>query len=42
VLRRLKKAFDCKPDQIKADPKQNWYRLARKNIAQQVVHGAEC
>jgi hypothetical protein len=28
-------------DQINADPKGNWYQLARKKIDQQVVHGSE-
>jgi hypothetical protein len=29
-------------DQINADPKGNWDRLARKKIDQQIVHGTEC
>jgi hypothetical protein len=29
-------------DQINADPKGNWYRLAIKKIYQQTVLGSEC
>jgi len=32
----------CKLGQINADPKGKWYRLARKNIDKQIVHGSEC
>lgn len=32
----------CKPDQINADPKPSWYRPARKQINQEIVHISEC
>jgi hypothetical protein len=28
-------------DQINADPKRKWYRLAQKKNEQQLVHGSE-
>jgi hypothetical protein len=28
-------------EQSDAAPKENWYRLARKKIDQQIVHGSE-
>jgi len=31
----------CKLDQINADRKEHWYRLARKKIDQQIVYGSE-
>ena len=31
-----------KLDQINADSKGNWDRLARKKIDQQIVYGSEC
>jgi hypothetical protein len=30
--------WPCKLENIKADPKWKWYRLARKKIGQQIVH----
>jgi hypothetical protein len=32
----------CKIDQTDANPKENWYKLARKKIDQQTVLGLEC
>ena len=32
----------CNMDQINVDPKRNWYRWARKNTDQEIVHGSEC
>jgi len=42
LLHRLAEGIrPCKLDQINADPKENWHRLARKKIDWQIVHGAE-
>lgn len=32
----------CRLDQINADSKQSWYRLARNQINQGIVHRSEC
>ena len=32
----------CNLDLINGDSKGNWYRIARKKIDQQIVHGSEC
>ena len=35
------KASDIKTNQNNADPSGNWYRLWRRNIDHQTVHGSE-
>jgi hypothetical protein len=43
MLHRLAEGIlPCQLDQINADPKENWDRLARKKIDHQIVHGTEC
>jgi hypothetical protein len=37
-----KESLPCKIDGIHADPKGNWYRLARRKIDHQPVHGSVC
>lgn len=34
--------LSCNMDQINAYPKGNWYRLERKTIDKQFLHGSEC
>jgi len=29
-------------EKINVDPKWKWYRLVRKKIGKQIVHGSEC
>jgi hypothetical protein len=41
-LHRLAKGIlPCKQEQVNADRKGNWYRLASKKADQEVVHGSE-